>query len=165
MWSRNSTSWRPPSPWVDCPRQRVNLTNTHFNPLLAYLRGRKWQPTPVILPGESHGQRSLAVYSPWGCKESDTTRWLNHHHQLTFLRCKAWLAKNVTFQAPLLLLSRHVWDLGVRYCMAVSSKNAFGLPWWFGGRLCTPNAGGPGLTPGQGTRSHMPKPNHKEILK
>ena len=31
------------------------------------------QPTPVFLPGESHGQRSLAGYSPWGCKESDTT--------------------------------------------------------------------------------------------
>ena len=31
---------------------------------------RKWQPTPVFLPGESHGQRSLAVYSPWGCKET-----------------------------------------------------------------------------------------------
>ena len=27
----------------------------------------KWQPTPVFLPGESHGQRSLADYSPWGC--------------------------------------------------------------------------------------------------
>ena len=34
---------------------------------------RKWQPTPVFLPGESHGKRSLAGYSPWGCKESDTT--------------------------------------------------------------------------------------------
>ena len=34
---------------------------------------RKWQPTPVFLPGESHGQRSLVGYSPWGCKESDTT--------------------------------------------------------------------------------------------
>ena len=30
------------------------------------------QPTPVFLPGESHGQRSLAGYGPWGCKESDT---------------------------------------------------------------------------------------------
>ena len=30
--------------------------------------GRKWQPTPVFLPGESHGQRSLAGCSPWGCK-------------------------------------------------------------------------------------------------
>ena len=34
---------------------------------------RKWQPTPVFLPRESHGQRSLAGYSPWGCKKSDTT--------------------------------------------------------------------------------------------
>ena len=29
---------------------------------------RKWEPTPVFLPGESHGQRSLAGYSPWGCR-------------------------------------------------------------------------------------------------
>ena len=34
---------------------------------------RAWQPTPVLLPGESHGQRSLVSYSPWSCKESDTT--------------------------------------------------------------------------------------------
>jgi len=35
--------------------------------------GRKWQPTPVFLPEESHGQRSLAGYSPQGCKEWNTT--------------------------------------------------------------------------------------------
>ena len=34
---------------------------------------REWQPTPVCLPGESYGLRSLAGYNPWGCKESDTT--------------------------------------------------------------------------------------------
>ena len=34
---------------------------------------RKWQPTPVLLPGESHGQRSLVGYSPEGQKELDTT--------------------------------------------------------------------------------------------
>ena len=34
---------------------------------------RKWQPTPVFLPGESHGQRSLVGCSPWGYEESDTT--------------------------------------------------------------------------------------------
>ena len=37
---------------------------------------RKWQPTPVFLPRESHGQRSLAGYSPWGRKKSDTTERL-----------------------------------------------------------------------------------------
>ena len=37
---------------------------------------RAWQPTPVFLPGESHGQRSLAGYSSSGCKEWDTMEWL-----------------------------------------------------------------------------------------
>jgi len=35
--------------------------------------GEHWQSTPVFLPGQSHGQRSLASYSLWGCTESDTT--------------------------------------------------------------------------------------------
>ena len=39
---------------------------------------RDWQPTPVFLPRESHGQRSLGGYSPWGCKESDTTETTEH---------------------------------------------------------------------------------------
>ena len=38
---------------------------------------RKWQPTPVFLPGKPHGQRSLLGYSPWGGKESDMTEQLN----------------------------------------------------------------------------------------
>ena len=38
----------------------------------------KWPPIPVFLPGESHGQRGLAGYSPWGCKEVDTTQQLNN---------------------------------------------------------------------------------------
>ena len=38
---------------------------------------RAWQITPVILSGESHGQRSLVGYSPWGCKESDMTERLH----------------------------------------------------------------------------------------
>ena len=38
---------------------------------------RKWQPTPVLLPGESHGQRSLVGYSPWSHKESDMTEQLH----------------------------------------------------------------------------------------
>ena len=44
-----------------------------FNPCVRkILWRRKWQPAPVFLPGKSHGQRSLAGYSPWGCKEWDT---------------------------------------------------------------------------------------------
>ena len=37
-------------------------------------------PTPVLLPGESHGRRILVGYSPWGPKESDTTERLHFHH-------------------------------------------------------------------------------------
>ena len=40
-------------------------------------RRRQWQPTPVLLPGESHGRRSLGGYSLWGRKESDTTERLH----------------------------------------------------------------------------------------
>ena len=40
---------------------------------------RKWQPTPVFLPGESYGQRSLAGYSPWGHKEWDMAEQLTDY--------------------------------------------------------------------------------------
>ena len=42
-------------------------------------RRRAQQPTPVLLPGESHGQRSLVGYSPWGHRESDTPERLSMH--------------------------------------------------------------------------------------
>ena len=55
-----------------------------FDPWVGMIFWRKaWQPTPIVLAGESHGQRSLAGYSPWGCKESDTTEALRTH--FTFL--------------------------------------------------------------------------------
>ena len=45
-----------------------------FSPWIGNLPWRrKWQPTPVVLPEKSRGQRSLLGYNPWGVKESDTT--------------------------------------------------------------------------------------------
>ena len=44
---------------------------------------RKWQPTPVFLPGESHGWRSLVGCSPWGREESDMTERLHFHFSLS----------------------------------------------------------------------------------
>ena len=44
---------------------------------------RQWQPTPVLLPGKSHGQGSLVGYSPWGRKESDTIEQLHFHFSLS----------------------------------------------------------------------------------
>ena len=54
---------------------------------------KKWHPTLVFLPGESHGQRSLVGCSPWSCKEFDTTE---HTHNLTY---------NTSMTALLLLLT------------------------------------------------------------
>ena len=54
----------------------ANAGNINNSDLILRLRRfpwrRPWQPTPILLPGESHGQRSLAGCSPWGQKESDT---------------------------------------------------------------------------------------------
>ena len=50
---------------------------------------RKWQPTPVFLPGESHEQRSLVGYSPWGHKELDMTESLRHTHTHTHTHTRA----------------------------------------------------------------------------
>ena len=51
-----------------------------FDPWVGKIPWRRaWQPIPVFPPGESHGQRSLVGYSPWGRKESDTTEQLSTH--------------------------------------------------------------------------------------
>ena len=46
-------------------------------------RRRQWHPTPVLLPGKSHGRRSLVGYSPWGHQESDMTERLPFHFLLS----------------------------------------------------------------------------------
>ena len=51
---------------------------------------RKWQPTPVFLPGEFHGQKNLAGPSPWGCKESDTTEWLTYTPSVRWICAKLY---------------------------------------------------------------------------
>ena len=57
-----------------------------FHPWVGKIPWRRaWQPSPVFLPGEYHGQRSLAGYSPWGCKESDMTEQLS-----TYMKSFSW---------------------------------------------------------------------------
>ena len=51
--------------------------------LLFQLRRSQWHSTPVLLPGKSHGWRSLIGYSPWGREESDTTEQLHFHFSLS----------------------------------------------------------------------------------
>ena len=61
----------------DGKESACNVGDLGSNPGLGrFPQRRKWQPTPVFLPGEFHVQRSLAGYSPWGLKESDMTEKL-----------------------------------------------------------------------------------------
>ena len=61
------------------PRRRQK--RQRFDPWVGKIPWRRgWLLTPVFLPKESRGQRSLAGYSLWGHKESDKTERLNHHH-------------------------------------------------------------------------------------
>ena len=58
-----------------------NVGRPRFDPWLGKIPWRrKWQPTPVLLPGKSHGWRSPVGYSPWGHKESDMTERLHFHY-------------------------------------------------------------------------------------
>ena len=75
---------------------------------------RQWHPTPVLLPGKSHGQRSLVGYSPWGLEESDTTERLHFHFHLEkllvllcfgFLICK--MGEGVTVTWPMCMKGFH----------------------------------------------------------
>ena len=75
---------------------------------------RKWLPTPVSLPGKSHGQRSSAGYRPWGHRELDTTQHQHQHHQRES-KDKSWKA----WREPLPLASlepnySHSWTQKLR---------------------------------------------------
>ena len=72
----NRFTWWKLEPWREQRRSR----NTLVSSLFPHFSVRPvWQPTPVFLPRESHGGRSLVGYSPWGGKESDTTERLHFH--------------------------------------------------------------------------------------
>ena len=71
----------PPHPPLGASSQCGDL---YFLTLSAGLnRRRRWHPTPVLLPGKSHGRRSLVGCSPWGCQELVTTERLHFHFSLS----------------------------------------------------------------------------------
>ena len=83
---------------------------------------REWQPSPVFLPGEFHGQRSLAGYSPWGHKDVDTTEQLttsvichinklkNQNHMIILMEAEKPSEK---IQHPFIIKILHLEVLGV----------------------------------------------------
>ena len=72
-------------------RLKKEFFNHHFNNIYLCIwlhlrvgcRRRRWHPTPVLLPGKSHGRRSLVGCSPWGRWGSDTTERLHFHFSLS----------------------------------------------------------------------------------
>ena len=74
--------------WFELGKGEVRVKKIYDHSLLFWIKGhrwnhafvqRQWQPTPVLLPGKSHGLRSLVGCSPWGRKESDMTEQLHFH--------------------------------------------------------------------------------------
>ena len=85
-------------PGCQCRRHRRH----GFNPWVRKISWRrKWQPTPVFLPGKSHRQRSLVGYSPWGHTESDLTEQA-HVHALGMLRVLLPLASALLFSCSVM---------------------------------------------------------------
>ena len=70
--------------------------------------GRIWQPTPVVLSGKSHRQRSLAGYSPWGQRESDMTEQLSKHY---ILNSRDFISGNGHSSGCVrLLVNKYIWE-------------------------------------------------------
>jgi len=58
------------------------VQETGFDPWIGKIPWKRaWQPSPVFLPGESHGPRNVVGYSPWGCKESDMSEQITGETQ------------------------------------------------------------------------------------
>ena len=71
--SSSSRSQRRLPGWLSGKESASQYRKCEFDPWVGKIPWRrKWQLNPVFLPGKSHGQRSLAGYSPWGCKKSWT---------------------------------------------------------------------------------------------
>ena len=66
------------------PMNAQTTTQLHSSHMLAWRR--QWHPTPVLLPGKFHGQRSLVGCTPWGREESDTTERLHFPFSLSCIR-------------------------------------------------------------------------------
>ena len=81
---------------------------------------KKWQPTPVFLPGKSHRQRSLVGYSPWGCQRIRHDLVTKHQQQSDLSHVRVWeehsLQKKQSVQSPEVRISLNESGVGKRQC-------------------------------------------------
>ena len=98
---------------------------------------RAWLPTPVFLPGEFHGQRSLMGCSPWGHKESDQTERLTHTHTHTHtaalqccvsFRCTMKWISNMHTYMPSLPTTHHPIHLGHHRALTWAPSTIYQIP-------------------------------------
>ena len=100
------SSFRPELPSLVAQRLKrlPARQETRFNPWVGKIPWRrKWQPTPVFLPGKSHGQRSLVGYSPRSRKESDTTEQLHFTSLLIVYQLQGTIVALPTLLAKLII--------------------------------------------------------------
>ena len=74
--------------WMSALKSRIWNSEVRYGlclilPYSMWRRRRQWHPTPVLLPGKSHGRRSLVGWIPWGRWGSDTTERLHFHFSLS----------------------------------------------------------------------------------
>ena len=108
---------------------------------------RQWHHTPALLPGKSHGRRSLVSCSPWGCEESDTTERLPFHFSLSCigegngntLQCSclenprdggAWWAAVYRVAQSRTLLTCLNSSSSSWVCRVLPTSSVEGFPWW-----------------------------------
>ena len=92
---------------------------------------RKWQPTPVLLPGKSHGQRNLVDYSPWDLKESDTTERL-HFTSSEFVVTGFEIYGSISKQPRIYCCApTRLYTEEIMFPDCVDAIAINGLPWWF----------------------------------
>ena len=136
--------------WLSGKESACQCRRCGFGPWVGkILLRRKWQPTPMFLPGESHGERSPVGYSPWGRKESDMTEQLSTHtspflqtcnssslHLFNHISCTNVLNSNMpwtnTFQTVTC-----IWSSGILLkCVFSFSRSGKGLKLWPAPRRC-----------------------------
>ena len=122
------------SRWLSGKESACQCRRHEFNPWVGKMPwSRKWQPTPVFLPGKSHGQRSLVDYSPPGHGESDTTKWLSMNRGIIAQHTKLSTLPFIFFSYPAqLFYNLFSWGqdlyLSANFCKQIfKSQNIFFL--------------------------------------
>ena len=125
--------WQTPDPPITLPFSAAIAPKilTSLQPF----RRRQWHPTPVLLPGKSHGQKGLVGCSPWGREESDMTERLHFHfyalekEMATHSSVLAWRIPGMGLHSV-----RHDWsDLAVAVTTSVATKLL--IFFWFSKRI------------------------------